>query len=249
MELGLKDKVALVTGAGSQIGFGKAIALTLAKEGCDIVIGDINMEGAEQTAAEVKALGRKAITAKADIRNNDEVQAMAKTALEQMGRIDILVNNAGTPGAAPPGTEESWDLSVNINFKGTWYVTNAVIPHMRERKSGKIINFSSGVARSGIGGLYSAAKEAVIGLTKTWARELGPLGINVNGIAPGMGDTGFQILAHATPEQKENYKATVPMRRLTMPQDIANTVAFLASDVSADITGQTIQVDGGDFMV
>ena len=140
MDLGLKDKVALVTGAGSQIGFGKAISLTLAKEGCDIIAGDINMEGAEQTVAEVKALGRKAIAVKADIRNNDEVTEMGKIALDEFGKIDILVNNACVPGMAPPGTEEAWDLSVNINFKGTWYVTNAVSPHMREQKSGKIVN-------------------------------------------------------------------------------------------------------------
>ena len=248
MDLGLKDKVALVTGAGSQIGFGKAIALTLAKEGCDVIVNDINIEGAEQTAAEVRGLGRKAIAIKADIRNRDEVNDMAKTALEQFGKIDILVNNAGTPGIGPPTSEEVWDINVNINFKGTWYCTNAVLPHMRERKSGKIVNFSSSVARSGMGGLYAAAKEAVIGLTKSWARELGPLGINVNGIAPGMGDTGFQVIVRATPEQKERFMSTVPMRRLTTPQDIANTVAFLVSDVSSDITGQTIQVDGGDYM-
>jgi 3-oxoacyl-[acyl-carrier protein] reductase len=249
MDFGLKDKVAIVTGAGSQIGFGKAIALTLAKEGCDIVAADKDIEGAEKTAAEVKASGRKAIAVKVDIRNSDEVNEMVKTALEQFGKIDILVNNAGTPGMVPPTSEEAWDINVNVNFKGTWYVTNAVIPHMRERKSGKIVNFSSGVARSGMGGLYAAAKEAVIGLTKAWARELGPSGINVNGIAPGMGDTGFQVIVRATPEQKENFKKSVPIRRLTTPQDIANTVAFLVSDVSSDITGQTIQVDGGDFMV
>ena len=249
MDLGLKDKVALVTGAGSQIGFGKAISLTLAREGCDIVVGDINMEGAEQTVAEVKALGRKAIAVKADIRNNDEVTEMTKKALDEFGKIDILVNNAGVPGMAPPGSEEAWDLSVNINFKGTWYVTNAVSPHMREQKSGKIVNFSSGVARPGMGGLYAAAKEAVIGLTKAWARELGPHGINVNAIAPGMGDTGFQVAVHATQEQKDRFIASVPMRRLTSTQDIANVVTFLCSDVSSDITGQTIQVDGGDFMI
>jgi NAD(P)-dependent dehydrogenase (short-subunit alcohol dehydrogenase family) len=119
---------------------------------------------------------------------------------------------------------------------------------MRERRYGKIVNFSSSVARSGVGGLYAAAKSAVIGLTKSWARELGPLGINVNGIAPGMGDTGFQVIIGATQEQKEHFIAAVPMRRLTTPQDIANTVAFLVSDVSSDVTGQTIQVDGGDYM-
>jgi len=249
MDFGLKDKVAIVTGAGSQIGFGKAIALTLAKEGCDIVAADKDLEGAEKTAAEVKASGRKAIAVKVDIRNSDEVNEMVSTTLEEFGKIDILVNNAGTPGMVPPTSEEAWDINVNVNFKGTWYVTNAVIPHMRERKSGKIVNFSSGVARSGMGGLYAAAKEAVIGLTKAWSRELGPSGINVNAIAPGMGDTGFQVIVRATPEQKENFKKSVPMRRLTTPRDIANTVAFLVSDVSSDITGQTIQVDGGDFMV
>jgi NAD(P)-dependent dehydrogenase (short-subunit alcohol dehydrogenase family) len=248
MDLGLKDRVALVTGAGSQIGFGKAIALTLAKEGCDVVVSDINIQGAEQTAAEVRALGRKAIAIKADVRKSDEVNSMVKTALAQFGKIDILVNNAGTPGIGPPTSEEVWDINVNINFKGTWYVTNAVIPHMLERKYGKIVNFSSSVARSGMGGLYAAAKEAVIGLTKATARQLGPSGINVNGIAPGMGDTGFQVIVKATPEQKQRFTSMVPMRRLTMPQDIANTVAFLVSDVSSDITGQTIQVDGGDYM-
>ena len=248
MDLGLKDKVALVTGAGSQIGFGKAIVLTLAREGCDIIVNDKDIEGAEQTAAEVRALGRKGTAIKADVRNSDEVNDMVKMALEQFGRIDILVNNAGAPGIGPPTSEEVWDINVNINFKGTWHCTNAVLPQMRERRSGKIVNFSSSVARSGMGGLYAAAKEAVIGLTKAWARELGPLGINVNGIAPGMGDTGFQVAVHATPEQKERFISTVPMRRLTTPQDIANTVAFLVSDVSIDITGQTIQVDGGDYM-
>jgi len=248
MDFGLKDKVAIVTGAGSQIGFGKAIALTLAKEGCDIVAADKDLEGAEKTATEVKASGRKAIAVKVDIRNSDEVNEMVNTALEEFGKIDILVNNAGTPSMRNPTSEESWDINVNINFKGTWYVTNAVIPHMRERKSGKIVNFSSGVARSGTRGLYAAAKEAVIGLTKSWARELGPLGINVNALAPGMGDTGFQVIVGATEEHKENFRSSTPMRRLTMPQDIANTVAFLVSDISSDITGQTIQVDGGAFM-
>ncbi|MBN2239139.1 MAG: SDR family oxidoreductase [Dehalococcoidales bacterium] len=249
MDLGLKDKVALVTGAGSQIGFGRAIAVTLAKEGCNIISADMDLEGAQKTAEEVKALGVKAIAVKADISNNDEVQEMVKASIAEFGRIDILVNNAGTPGGGVPNSEEQWDKTVNVNFKGTWYVTNAVAPYMREQKYGKIVNFSSAVARAGIGGIYAAAKEAVIGLTKAWARELGPMGVNVNGIAPGMGDTGFQILAHATREQQQGYINSVPMRRLTMPQDIANTVTFLVSDVSVDITGQTIEVDGGDFMI
>ena len=248
MDLGLNGKVALVTGAGSQIGFGKEIALTLAREGCDLVVSDIDLEGTEKTANEIRALGRKAIAIKADVRNNGEINSMVETALDQLGQIDILVNNAGAPGIGPPASEESWDINVNINFKGTWYCINAVLPHMMERKYGKIVNFSSAVARGGMGGLYAAAKEAVIGLTKAVARQAGPSGINVNAIAPGMGDTGFQVIVKATEEQKQGYISSVPMRRLTTPQDIANTVAFLVSDVSVNITGQTLQVDGGSYM-
>ncbi len=248
MDLGLKDKVALVTGTGSQKGFGKTIALTLAREGCDIISSDINLEGAEQTAAEVRALGRKAIALKADIRSREEVDSMVKKALEEFGRIDILVNNAGTPGVVSPTSEESWDINVNINMKGTWYVTNAVIPQMQERKYGKIVNLSSSLARSGGPSLYAAAKSGIVGLVKMYAKQLGPLGINVNGVAPGMGDTGFQDIVGATEEQKQWFISKVPMRRITSNEDIANTVAFLVSDVSIDITGQTIQVDGGDYM-
>jgi NAD(P)-dependent dehydrogenase (short-subunit alcohol dehydrogenase family) len=119
MDLGLKDRVALVTGAGSQIGFGKAIALTLAGEGCDVIVTDIDLEGANKTAAEVKGLGRKSVAIKADVRSRDEVNAMVRTALEQFGRVDILVNNAGSPGIGPPTSEEVWDINVNVNFKGT----------------------------------------------------------------------------------------------------------------------------------
>ena len=248
MDLGLKDKIALVTGTGSQKGFGKTIALTLAKEGCDIISSDINLEGAEQTAAEVRALGRKAIALKADIRSRQEVDSMVKEALEEFGHIDILVNNAGTPGMVPPTSEESWDINVNINMKGTWYVTNAVIPQMQERRYGKIVNLASSLARSGAPTLYAAAKSGIVGLTKMYAKQLGPMGINVNGVAPGMGDTGFQDIVGATEEQKQWFISKVPMRRITSNEDIANTVAFLASDVSVDITGQTIQVDGGDYM-
>jgi 3-oxoacyl-[acyl-carrier protein] reductase len=250
MELGLKGKVALVTGAGSQRGFGKGIALALAKEGCDVIIGDINLEGAQKTAAEVEALGVKAMALKADITSNEEVNNMVKAGLEKFGRIDILVNNAGATGHGKPiyeGTEEDWHINVDINLKGPWYCIKAVIPQMLKRKSGKIINFSSGVVRIGFpdAAPYTAGKAGILGLTRALAAEVGPSGINVNAIAPGMGDTNLLDDYGLSDEDKQAYAESVPMRRLTTPQDIGNMVVFLASDAASDITGQTIQVDGG----
>ena len=250
MELGLKEKVALVTGAGSQIGFGKGIALAFAREGCDVIVTDIDIEGARKTAAEVESLGVKSIALEADITNADEVNKMVSEALAKFGKIDILVNNAGSPAQSPfaATTEEHWDINIGTSLKGTWYCTRAVIAQMLERKKGKIINISSGAAMSGRGGaLYSAAKAGIIGLTKGLATEVGPLGINVNCIAPGMGDTGFQVIVKATPEMKEGYTRMVPMRRLTTPEDIASMTVFLASDAAVDITGQTFLVDGGSY--
>ena len=251
MELGLKEKVALVTGAGSQVGFGKGIALALAGEGCNVVVTDIDIEGAQKTATEVEALGVKSVALKADITNGDEVNKMVSEALVAFGRIDILVNNAGSPAPSPfaATTEKHWDINIGTSLKGTWYCTRAVISQMIERKKGKIINISSAAAMSGKGGaLYSAAKTGIIGMTKSLATEVGPSGINVNCIAPGMGDTGFQVIVKASPEMKEGYTRMVPMRRLTMPEDIANMTVFLASDAAIDITGQTFFVDGGSYM-
>ena len=251
MKLGLEGKVALVTGAGSQIGFGKGIALAFAREGCDVVVTDIDIEGAKKTAAEIEASGVKSVAIKADITNGDEVNKMVSEALAKFGRIDILVNNAGSPAPGPfaATTEQHWDINIGTSLKGTWYCTRAVIAQMLKSKKGKIVNISSAAAISGKGSaLYSAAKAGIIGFTKGLASEVGPSGINVNCIAPGMGDTGFQVIVKASPEMKEGYTKMVPMRRLTMPEDIANMAVFLASDAAIDITGQTFFVDGGSYM-
>jgi len=252
MELGLKGKVVLVTGAGSQIGFGKGICLAFAREGCDIVASDIDLEGARKTAAEVEALGQKAMAIKADVTNEVEVNDMVKQILERFGKIDILINNAGTVFRSPfhLTTEKDWNINIGISLKGTWLCTRAVLGQMLERKSGKIINLSSTTGRTGVGTpLYAAAKAGIIGLTKGLANEVGPQGINVNGISPGMGDTGFQIAAKVPPEAKVRFAQMVPMRRLTTPKDVANMAVFLASDAASDITGQTFNVDGGSNMI
>jgi NAD(P)-dependent dehydrogenase (short-subunit alcohol dehydrogenase family) len=251
MDLGLKGKVAMVTGAGSQIGFGKGIALTLAKEGCDLVLNDINLEGVKKTAAEIEASGQKALALKADVTSSTEVKEMVKKAIQQFGKIDILVNNAGGHTPIKPFIEKveaDWDREINLNFKGVLVCTRAVLDHMISRKSGKIISISSIAGKIGApgGGLYAATKAGVIAFSKSMAAELGPLGINVNCIAPGPGQTNFNVID--PPELIQEYMKMAPSRRYVTPQDIAYAVAFLASDVSSHIMGQVITVDGGFTM-
>jgi 3-oxoacyl-[acyl-carrier protein] reductase len=248
MDFGLKDKVAIVTGAGSQIGFGKAIAVSLAHEGCDIIAADKDEEGAKQTADEIKTLGRKAIAVKVDITNTAQVNEMVKIALAKFGKIDILVNNAGAGTPPKPfieSTEEEWDANINLNLKGMLRCTKAVLGHMVSRKTGKIVNMSSLGAKNGGEHVlvYSAAKAGVICFTKGLAIEVAPLGINVNCIAPGVGLTNF--IKSAPKEIIDELIKKTPSRRTSSPQDIANAVVYLASDVSIDVVGQTLSVDGG----
>jgi NAD(P)-dependent dehydrogenase (short-subunit alcohol dehydrogenase family) len=250
MDLGLEGKVALITGAGSPVGFGRGIALTLARNGCDIIANDIDLEGVQKTAAEVEALGRKAMAIQADVTKVDEVKDMVKAALQKFGKIDILVNNAGrttTPTPFVDTPEENWEIVINLNIYGVFHCTKAVLPHMLERKSGKIISISSG---AGIGGMprcvhYGATKAAVIGFTKGLAKEVILSGINVNAIAPGVGDTHFMSTGNFPPGEIERAVATVPTKRPTTPEDVGNMVAYLASDLAKQIVGQTYLVDGG----
>ena len=252
MDSGLKGKIALVTGAGSQIGFGKAIAIALAEEGCDIIVNDIDLKDAQQTADEINKMGQKAIAAKADISNGAEVDAMVNEGLKQFGKIDILVNNAavGVSGKSfLELSEKEWDWMINVNFRGMLYCTRAIIPQMIERKSGKIINISSDAGRAGVptATIYAATKAAVLSFTKSLAIELAPLGINVNGILPGTAKTNLD--KNATKEFSDFiYSQLPPVGRLTEPRDIANMVVFFASDMASDIAGQNISVDGGFMM-
>ena len=250
MDLGLNGKVVVITGAGSQIGFGKGAAMILAKEGCDLVIGDMNLDGAEQTAADVRKLGRKAIAVKVDVTKSAEVKAMVDAALKEFGKIDILINNAGvgtTPKPFVDTTEAEWDTNLNINLKGTMLCTKAVLPHMISRKSGKIISMSSTAGVSGMrtGGVYGAAKGGIIIFTQALAQEVADFNINVNCIAPGLGATNFHKASGFPPEYLEKFvKPALAAGKTTTPQDIGNAMAFLASDVSLKITGQCLRVSG-----
>lgn len=248
MDLRLQDKVALVTGAGSQIGFGKAIALTLAREGCHIIVNDINLDDAQKTATAIEAIGRKALAIKADVTVKAEVQSMVTQALATFGQIDILVNNAGaiTPaGSFLEQDEAIWDRDIALNLKGTMLCAQAVIPSMIQRRYGKIINISSGAVKKihPTVSAYGIAKAGVVTFTQQLAKTLISSGINVNSVAPGWSLTNFikgdkeAIRARFLPE--------TPIGRGTEPQDIANVVAFLASDLAEDIVGQVIFVDGG----
>jgi NAD(P)-dependent dehydrogenase (short-subunit alcohol dehydrogenase family) len=257
MDLNLTGKVALITGAGSQIGFGHATAVTMAKEGCDVVVNDINLDGAEKTAAEIRALGRKAIAVKADVGNSSQVREMVMNALGEFGKIDILVNNAGAGGAGGPihlTREEDWETTISLLFKGVMNCTKAILPQMLERKYGKIVNIASGLGRTGSpnNSVYASCKGAIITFTKSVAAEVADKGINVNCVCPGLSTTNFLRGPDGKirgPEMVESVRQSLPLKRLTEPQDIANMVTFLVSDVTSDVVGQTISVNGGNSMI
>jgi 3-oxoacyl-[acyl-carrier protein] reductase len=253
MDLGLKNKVALVTGTGSQIGFGKAIATTLAKEGCKVIVSDIDLTGAQKTAAAIKALGGEAIAVKADITNETEVQEMVKTGVARFGPIDILVNNAGgifNMKLFADKTAAECDADINLNLKGPLNCIRHVVKSMLARKSGKIINVASIGAHKGVPytTVYNACKAGVVSMTLSLAADLGPSGINVNCVSPGLGLTNYGGGSPPKEIMEEALKRT-PARRTTTPQDIANVVVFLASDVSSDLMGQNVGVDGGTSII
>ena len=244
----LAGKVALVTG-GAQ-GIGKAVALLLARNGADIVVSDINFEKAEETAKEVQALGRKALATKVDVATFGDVEKMVEAILTQFGKVDILVNNAGIARdkLILRMTEEDWDAVLNINLKGTFNCTKAVVRHMSKQKSGKIVNIASVVGEMGNAGQgnYAASKAGVIGFTKTIAREFAQRGINVNAIAPGYIETP---MTDALPDKvKEELKRLIPLDRLGKPEDVAEAVLFLVSESANYITGQVLNVNGGIYM-
>jgi NAD(P)-dependent dehydrogenase (short-subunit alcohol dehydrogenase family) len=249
MELYLKDKVAIVSGTGSQVGFGRGIALMLAKEGCHIVSVDVDLAGASQTAADVQKLGRKALAFKVDITNRAEIDAAVKGTLGEFGKIDILVNCAGRASGLRPFvtmSPEQWDMDIDTNLKGTINFTRAVIPHMLEKKYGKIVNFSTHAAHqpTGLAGstAYVAAKAGTVMFSKTLAGEVGASGININIIAPGPGNTNFHKASGGDPHMSEIVDNLAKAGKTTTPEDIAHAVAFLVSDVSSKLSAQILEV-------
>lgn len=243
--MALTGKIAIVTGAGQ--GIGRGIALKLAREGAQVVASDANEKTALQTANEIEGLGLRALGTKTDVANLSEVLHLVEDTVARFGRIDILVNNAGIARSATllKLTEEAWDEVLDVNLKGVFRTTQAVARHMIEARYGKIVNISSIYGRTGTVGdpNYAASKAGIIGFTKSTARELARHNINVNAILPGMIDT--PLLRGIPDRYLEPMIEEIPLRRVGTPDDVANTVAFLASDEAGYITGAAIEVTGG----
>ena len=255
----LADKVAIVTGAAG--GIGRAIALRFAKEGCDVVAADLNLDGANVTLDEIKKLGRDGLAIKVDVTNSALVQAMVEATIEKYGRIDILVNNAGTLfDVADPSiksiadiTEESWDRLIEINLKGCFLCSKYVVPFMKEKQYGKIVNFSTlgAIHTPSVAPHYNSAKAGVLGLTFDMASELASKSITVNAIMPGPIRTSFydKVVGDLSDEAKEtrfkNMAKNVPMQRMGTADEVASVALFFASELSSYVTGVQLLVAGG----
>lgn len=276
------NKVAIVTGAGGMRGIGRAIALRLARDGADVALVDIkrppeqlppeevraNWQGIESVAAEIRALGRRALPSYTDITDSAQVDRMVSATLAELGRIDILVNNAraiiGRSDLVANMEESEWDHTMAVNAKGTFLCCRAVARYfLKQGIKGKIINISSLAGKRGEVGrsAYCASKFAVNGFTQSLALELAPYGVTVNAVCPGAVDTGrFSLREKLAAEREgmdyEEYERRrierrakeIPLGKVATPEDIANMVAFLASPKADHITGQAFNVNGGEVM-
>ena len=243
----LTDKVAIVT--GSARGIGRAIALKLAEVGADVVVNDIEAaaEALESVVKEIKALNRQSLAVTADVSSPEDVTHLIETAVREFGKVDILVNNAGVTRdqLLMKMTDEEWDTVLNIDLKSAFLCTRAVIRHMLRQRSGRIISIASVVGMVGNAGQanYASAKAGVIGLTKSIAKEVGSRGITVNAIAPGYIQT--KMTEQLNDDQRQEMLKHIPLASLGTPRDVAEAVAFLASEEARYITGHVLNVDGG----
>jgi 3-oxoacyl-[acyl-carrier protein] reductase len=244
----LEGKKAIVTG-GSR-GIGKAIALMYAKEGADVLVNyHSNDAAAKETVAQIEKIGRKAVAVAADVANYKSAQNMVEECVKQLGGVDIVVNNAGVskPSMLLKMKEEDWDAIIDIHLKAAFNTTQAAGRHMKEQKSGKIINVISTAGIFGtIGQInYASAKAGIIGFTKSASRELGRYGINVNVICPGITKTEMTGKLQTDEKLKKIYEGRIQLGRFAEPEEIAPAFVFLASSDASYITGQVLGVDGG----
>ncbi len=245
----LKGKVALIT--GSARGIGKEIAMEFAREGSDIVICDVNLEQANETARLIEDMGRRSLSFKVDVTDFNQVQDLINKILDKFSKIDILVNNAGITkdGLLLRMSEQDWVSVLDVNLKGTFNCLKATSKVMLKQKSGKVVNIASIIGIIGNPGQanYAASKAAIIALTKTAAKELASRNICVNAIAPGFIET--DMTAKLPQDLKDKMFASIPLARFGKPVEVARLCSFLASSDSDYITGQTIIIDGGMVML
>ena len=246
--MNLSGKVAIVTGSGQ--GIGREIALTLSRLGANVAITDINAASAQQVAAEIAATDVDSISVAGDVSKQEDVATLVDQTLSSFGHIDILVNNAGITRDTLllRMSASDWDQVMAINLKGAFLCTQAVLRHMLRQRKGRIINIASVVGLIGNAGQanYAAAKAGLIGLTKSTAREGASRGVTANAIAPGFIDTG--MTSKLSDSVKEEFLRQIPLGYMGTPGDVANAVAFLASDEARYVTGHVLNVDGGMVM-
>lgn len=247
MTIDLTDKVALVTGAGA--GIGREIALTMGREGATIVALDMDAERLTELGRSFSDEGISGMQVQCNVTEESQIAGAVRAALDAYSRIDILVNNAGIAGGAPVESlpVEKWDANFNVNTRGTFLMSQAVIPAMKAQRWGRILNAASfaAIVPSVGGAAYAASKSAIIGFTRVLAGELGPWNVTVNCYAPGMIPTGMNNFAGLPDEKKETLLNLLTIRRWGEPRDVANLICFLASDLADYITGTLIDVSGG----
>jgi NAD(P)-dependent dehydrogenase (short-subunit alcohol dehydrogenase family) len=246
----LQEKVAVVTG-GAQ-GIGRAIALGLGREGAKVVVADVQSDKAKNVAAELQALGTEALAVETNVASEASVKKLASETLSRFSRVDILVNDAGIYLKAPVVeiTEDDWDRTINVNLGGNFFCCRAFIPSMRKQKSGHIISVASGIAHYGAKAFapYAASKAAIIGFVKSLAREVGHDGITVNALCPGAANTAMPR-THRSEEDLMQRLRSNPLGHVLEPEDFVGPVVFLASEAASYITGQSINVNCGSYMI
>jgi len=246
----LPEKVAVVTG-GAQ-GIGRAIALGLAREGAKVVVADLQAEKARNVANEIQSLGTEALAVEVDVASEIAVKRLANETFNRFGRVDVLVNDAGIylKSLVVDITEENWDRTINVNLGGNFLCCRAFVPSMRKQKSGRIISIASGIAHYGAKEFapYAASKAAIIGFVKSLARELGSDGITVNAICPGAANTAMPR-THRSEEELMQRLRSNPLGHILEPEDFVGAILFLASDAGSYITGQSINVNCGSYMI